>query len=115
MNSGPQSDIGAPARPEFEIEPTDAVTIGDVERPLSLVERIIYNESVQRFAVLLVLIAVWELYAHTVRRLGSVSTLVEWDAEIPPLVRLCEEVDRARGVADAAMSVSGGGRIAKPS
>ena len=64
MNSGPHSDIGAPARPEFEIEPTDAITIGDVERPLSLVERIIYNESVQRFAVLLVLIVFWELYAR---------------------------------------------------
>jgi len=65
LNSGPQSDIGAAVeRPEFEIEPTDAISIGDVERPLSLVERIIYNESVQRFAVLLVLIVFWELYAR---------------------------------------------------
>ena len=65
MNSRPQSDIGAAVeRPEFEIEPTDAISIGDVERPLSLVERIIYNESVQRFAVLLVLIVFWELYAR---------------------------------------------------
>ena len=65
MNSGPHSDIGAAAeRPEFEIEPTDAISIGDVERPLSLVERIVYNESVQRFAVLLVLIVFWESYAR---------------------------------------------------
>ena len=65
MNSGPQNDIGAAAnRPEFEIEPSDAVTIGDVERPLSLVERVVYNESVQRLTVLVVLIAVWELYAR---------------------------------------------------
>jgi uncharacterized protein (UPF0276 family) len=43
--------------------------------------------------------AVWDLYAHAVRRFGMVSTLIEWDAEIPPLTRLCEEVERARRVA----------------
>lgn len=58
--------------------------------------------------------AVWRLYAHTVARCGAVSTLVEWDAEIPPLARLCEEVDRARSIADAATSVAGGGEIAEP-
>jgi hypothetical protein len=57
--------------------------------------------------------AVWELYAYTVRRFGSVSTLVEWDAEIPPLARLCEEVDRARSVAVAARSDQEGGWIAE--
>ena len=65
MNAEPNSTTGAAAqRPEFEIEPTDAVSIGDVERPLSLVERVVYNESVQRLTVLVVLIAVWELYAR---------------------------------------------------
>jgi uncharacterized protein (UPF0276 family) len=58
--------------------------------------------------------AVWELYAHAVRRFGAVSTLVEWDAEIPPLARLCEEVDRARQVARAATAGPHGGRIAEP-
>ncbi|HLA20795.1 MAG TPA: ABC transporter permease [Pseudolabrys sp.] len=46
------------------MEPSDAISIGDVERPLSLVERVVYNESVQRLTVLVVLIAVWELYAR---------------------------------------------------
>ena len=54
----------APARPDFEIEPTEAVTIGDVERPLSLSERILTNESVQRLMILVVLIIVWEIYAR---------------------------------------------------
>ena len=54
----------APARPDFEIEPTEAVTIGDVERPLSLSERILTNESVQRLMILVVLIVVWEIYAR---------------------------------------------------
>ena len=53
----------APARPEFEVEPTEAVTIGDVERPLSLSERILGNESFQRLMILVVLIVVWEVYA----------------------------------------------------
>ena len=65
MNAQSNSNIDTVAvRPEFEIEPTDAISIGDVERPLSLVERVVYNESVQRLAVLLVLIAAWELYAR---------------------------------------------------
>jgi len=65
VNAQSNSNIDTVAvRPEFEIEPTDAISIGDVERPLSLVERVVYNESVQRLAVLLVLIAAWELYAR---------------------------------------------------
>jgi uncharacterized protein (UPF0276 family) len=63
--------------------------------------------------------SVWDLYAHAVRRFGMVSTLVEWDAELPPMARLCEEVDRARQVARAAYSARGevahrGGAIAEP-
>jgi NitT/TauT family transport system permease protein len=53
----------AAARPEFEIEPTEAVTIGDVERPLSVVERILSDELAQRLAILLALIVIWEIYA----------------------------------------------------
>lgn len=45
---------------------------------------------------------VWDLYRHACERFGAVSTLVEWDAEIPPLERLVAEVDRARQVAAAA-------------
>ena len=54
----------AQQRPEFEQEPSDASAIGDVERPLSLVERVFNNEGVQRLTILLVLIAAWELYAR---------------------------------------------------
>ncbi len=51
-------------RPEFECTLNDAVAIGNVERPLSFIERAIYNEGVQRLAILLVLIVTWELYAR---------------------------------------------------
>jgi uncharacterized protein (UPF0276 family) len=44
---------------------------------------------------------VWKLYAHAVGRFGAVATLVEWDADIPPLERLCAEAERARRVAEA--------------
>ncbi len=44
---------------------------------------------------------VWQLYQHALRRFGSVSTLVEWDAEIPPFARLRDEVEHARQLAAA--------------
>jgi hypothetical protein len=42
--------------------------------------------------------AVWDLYRETVRRVGAVSTLVEWDDHIPPLERLVEESRRAEAI-----------------
>ncbi len=38
--------------------------IGDVERPLTVIERIANNEAVQRLTILVVLIVIWELYAR---------------------------------------------------
>ena len=57
-------DIGPAQRPEFEQQPSDASAIGDVERPLSFAERVANNETVQRLAILLILIVLWELYAR---------------------------------------------------
>ncbi|HVZ52470.1 MAG TPA: ABC transporter permease [Pseudolabrys sp.] len=37
--------------------------MGDVERPLSLAERVLNNELAQRLAILLALIVIWEVYA----------------------------------------------------
>ncbi|HXQ31067.1 MAG TPA: DUF692 domain-containing protein [Steroidobacteraceae bacterium] len=42
---------------------------------------------------------VWDLYAHTVRRFGPVSTLLERDDHIPPLAELVTELEHARAVA----------------
>lgn len=63
MNEHPTM-AGSPERPEFECDLVDSGVIGDVERPLSLGERVRNNESVQRLTILLVLIVVWELYAR---------------------------------------------------
>jgi hypothetical protein len=41
---------------------------------------------------------VWSLYAHALRRLGPVSTLIEWDGSLPEFGRLCEEAARARRI-----------------
>jgi uncharacterized protein (UPF0276 family) len=43
---------------------------------------------------------VWELYSAAVRRFGSVSTMIERDANIPPLEELCAELDAARQLAE---------------
>lgn len=64
MNADPQQKPTRAPRPEFEAELADATAIGDVERPLTVVERIVNSEAVQRLTILVVLIVVWELYAR---------------------------------------------------
>jgi uncharacterized protein len=41
---------------------------------------------------------VWELYRRAVRRFGKVSTLIEWDEEVPALEVVVAEADRARAI-----------------
>ena len=48
--------------------------------------------------------AVWALYAHTVRRLGPVPTMIERDDHIPPLAELLAELDHARRVQTQALA-----------
>ena len=43
---------------------------------------------------------VWPLYALAVERTGGVSTLLEWDADIPPFPDLVAELAKARVVRD---------------
>jgi NitT/TauT family transport system permease protein len=81
-------------RPEFEIEPTTAVTIGDVERPLSTVERIVNNELVQRLAILLALIVIWEIYARWLNNSLLFPTFTETISTFWRDVRNGELVDR---------------------
>jgi len=63
MNSARQDTRGQ-QRPEFERELVDSGAIGDVERPLGFVERVLNNETFQRFLILFVLIVIWEVYAR---------------------------------------------------
>ena len=44
--------------------------------------------------------AVWALYREAIRRFGPVSTLVEWDEDIPEFALLQAEALRARAVAE---------------
>ena len=41
---------------------------------------------------------VWQVYRHTVQRLGAVPTLIEWDTDIPGLDVLLLEAETARTV-----------------
>jgi len=43
---------------------------------------------------------VWDLYRRTIERTGPVSTLVEWDDDIPPFETLVAEANIARGIRD---------------
>ena len=47
---------------------------------------------------------VWALYHRTIQRCGSVSTLVEWDDDIPELEVLLAEAERARRERDLALT-----------
>jgi len=43
---------------------------------------------------------VWDLYRRALERTGPVSTLIEWDDEIPPFGTLVAEADKARAIRD---------------
>lgn len=64
MNAQPPQKPTQVRRPEFEVELADANAIGDVERPLTITERLVNNEAVQRLTILVTLIVIWELYAR---------------------------------------------------
>ena len=44
--------------------------------------------------------AVWDLYAQAVRRFGRVSTLIEWDDQIPPFAEVHAQALRAQRIAE---------------
>lgn len=48
---------------------------------------------------------VWRLYEAALQRFGTVSTLIEWDTDIPPLAVLLEEAARARAMMEARHAV----------
>ncbi len=39
---------------------------------------------------------VWQVFAHTVQRLGPRPTLIEWDTALPPVQVLLQEADKAQ-------------------
>jgi hypothetical protein len=43
---------------------------------------------------------VWDLYRRAIERCGPVSTLIEWDDDIPPFAELCAEAEKARVIRD---------------
>jgi uncharacterized protein (UPF0276 family) len=47
---------------------------------------------------------VWALYTRALQKTGSVSTLIEWDDEIPPFEELAAEAEKARGYRDRALA-----------
>lgn len=50
--------------------------------------------------------SVWTLYEAALRRFGSVSTLIEWDTDIPALEVLLSEAKRAREIASQVQAES---------
>lgn len=48
-----------------------------------------------------VLDEVWELYDYTIKTKGKISTMIEWDENIPDISELFSELDKARRCAGA--------------
>ncbi len=46
---------------------------------------------------------VWDLYRRAIGHVGRVSTLIEWDEDIPPLATLLAEAEKARVVREEAL------------
>ncbi len=57
---------------------------------------------------------VWPLYARAQARAGGVSTLLEWDARIPPYDELLAELGKARLARDGALPEAGAAPVAAP-
>jgi len=49
---------------------------------------------------------VWQVYAHALRRLGAVPSLIEWDTDVPALEVLLQEARQAACVQAGAMETS---------
>ena len=41
---------------------------------------------------------VWDLFAHTIKRIGPIPTLIEWDANVPGWPTLKQEAERAEAI-----------------
>lgn len=50
---------------------------------------------------------VWRLFERAIANLGPVSTLIEWDDQIPSYDRLVEEADKARRILEHAAKAAG--------
>ncbi len=53
-----------------------------------------------------VIAEVWSLYSAAVRRFGPVATMIERDANIPPLAELVSELDQARVLGSTALKAA---------
>lgn len=53
-----------------------------------------------------VIAEVWSLYSAAVRRFGPVATMIERDANIPPLAELVSELDQARVLGNTALKAA---------
>jgi hypothetical protein len=53
---------------------------------------------------------VWALFERAIENLGPVSTLIEWDDQIPTYARLIEEAEKARRILERAVGADGGRR-----
>ena len=91
--------LAPPVRPEFEVTALESGEIGEVQRPLSVGERLANVDPVRRFTILVLLAVAWETYGRILDNPLMVPTLTEvaralWDATLhgPLLERIYTSV-----------------------
>jgi NitT/TauT family transport system permease protein len=82
-----RAQASPPIRPEFVAGARESAQIGDAARPLSAWERLVNNTLARRIFILIVLAAVWELYARWLNNplmfpSFSEMTAALWDATV---------------------------------
>lgn len=63
LPSNASGKLVPPLRPELERTPIDASKLGEIQRTLSMGEKVWGNEAVRKFSIVLVLLAGWQGYA----------------------------------------------------
>src|SRR5512146_2307946 len=74
-----------PVRPEFVHEVTDAGHVGEIQRPLSVWERVTNIASVRRMFLLVLIALIWQAYAVPLNNplmfpTFSATAMAFWDA-----------------------------------
>lgn len=87
-----QCNHGEDAMAALECVPLAAV------REIHLAGHLVTEDSVVDHHGCRVSSEVWALYFRAIRRFGAVSTLIEWDTDIPPIEVLLDEAAMARRI-----------------
>lgn len=90
--------------PEIYINAIPGESVGEIHLAGHTVRKFDEGELLIDTHDALVSEPVWNLYRHTIGRIGTKPTLIEWDANLPPLRVLVSEAAQADRIANEAVA-----------